>query len=44
MATTYEERTAAFKALCDEGRQRILELLRGGEKCACVRIAEMRML
>ena len=44
MATTYEERTAAFKALCDEGRQRILELLRGGEKCACVLIAEMGML
>ena len=44
MATTYEERTAAFKALCDEGRQRTLELLRGGEKCACVLIAEMRML
>ena len=25
-----------FKAFCDETRQIILELLRGGEKCACV--------
>ena len=44
MATTYEERAAVFKALGDECRQRILELLRGGEKCACVLIAEMGML
>ncbi len=25
-----------FKAFCDENRLRILELLRGGEKCACI--------
>ena len=43
MATAYEERAAVFKALCDERRQRILELLRGGEKCACVLIEEMGM-
>ena len=24
-----------FKALCDENRVRILQLLKGGEKCAC---------
>ncbi|MGI5895238.1 MAG: ArsR/SmtB family transcription factor [Candidatus Merdivicinus sp.] len=24
-----------FKALCDENRVRILEILSGGEKCAC---------
>ena len=36
MATVYEERARVFKALCDERRQRILELLQGGEKCACV--------
>jgi ArsR family transcriptional regulator len=24
-----------FKALCDETRLRVLEMLRGGEKCAC---------
>ena len=36
MATVYEERAKVFKALCDARRQRILELLHGGEKCACV--------
>lgn len=43
MATVYEERAKVFKALCDERRQRILELLHGGEKCACVLIEEMNM-
>ena len=43
MATVYEERAKVFKALCDERRQRILELLHGGEKCACVLIDEMNM-
>jgi ArsR family transcriptional regulator len=32
----YDENVRVFKALCDEKRLRILELLRGGEKCACV--------
>lgn len=36
MATVYEEQAKVFKAFCDEKRLRILELLRGGEKCACV--------
>ena len=43
MATVYEERAKVFKALCDERRQRILELLHTGEKCACVLIDEMGM-
>ena len=43
MATVYEERARVFKALCDERRQRILELLHGGEKCACVLMEEMGM-
>lgn len=43
MATAYEKRAVVFKALCDERRQRILELLRSGEKCACVLIEEMGM-
>lgn len=30
-----------FKALCDEKRLRILDLLRGGEKCACFLIEQM---
>lgn len=43
MATVYEDRAKVFKALCDERRQRILELLHSGEKCACVLIEEMDM-
>lgn len=43
MGTVYEERSRVFKALCDERRQRILELLRHGEKCACVLMEEMGM-
>lgn len=43
MASVYEERAKVFKALCDPRRQRILELLHGGEKCACVLIEEMEM-
>lgn len=43
MATVYEEHAKVFKALCDERRLRILELLRCGEKCACMLIAEMDM-
>ena len=30
-----------FKAFCDENRVRILNLLRGGEKCACRLLEEM---
>lgn len=36
MTNIYEEQAKVFKALCDEKRLRILELLRGGEKCACI--------
>ena len=43
MAPVYEERAKVFKALCDERRQRILELLHTGEKCACVLTEEMGM-
>ena len=43
MATVYEERAKVFKALCDERRQRILELLHTVEKCDCVLIDEMGM-
>jgi ArsR family transcriptional regulator len=43
METLYEQNAKVFKALCDEKRLRILELLRSGEKCACVLIEEMGM-
>ena len=41
MASVYEEHARIFKAFCDENRLRILELLRGGEKCACVMLEQL---
>ena len=32
-----------FKAFCDENRIRILQLLKGGEKCACMLLEEMNI-
>lgn len=43
MTTIYEKQAKVFKAFCDEKRLRILELLRGGEKCACVLIEQLGM-
>ena len=33
--TRYELNAKVFKAFCDENRLKVLERLRGGEKCAC---------
>ena len=41
METKYEEHAKIFKAFCDKKRLRILELLRGGEKCACVLLEQL---
>lgn len=41
METTHQHNARVFKALCDEKRLEILELLRGGEKCACVLLEQM---
>ena len=39
-----EKRTAAvFKALADENRIRILQMLQGGEKCACVLLDDLKI-
>jgi ArsR family transcriptional regulator len=35
LKTEHEKNAQVFKALCDENRLRILEMLRGGENCAC---------
>lgn len=43
MATIYEERAKIFKALSDERRLRILELLQNGEKCTCTLTDEVNM-
>ncbi|MDR2142212.1 MAG: metalloregulator ArsR/SmtB family transcription factor [Deltaproteobacteria bacterium] len=36
MTQTHLNNAKIFKAFCDETRLMVLELLRGGEKCACV--------
>lgn len=38
-----EKNAKVFKAFCDEKRLMILELLRSGEKCACVLIDQMEI-
>lgn len=43
MDTTYENQAKVFKAFCDEKRLQILELLRGGEKCACMLLEQLNM-
>ncbi|MGN1190616.1 MAG: ArsR/SmtB family transcription factor [Candidatus Ornithospirochaeta sp.] len=43
MSDKYKERAKVFKALCDERRLKILELLQDGEKCACVLIESLNM-
>ncbi|MGI5846355.1 MAG: ArsR/SmtB family transcription factor [Alphaproteobacteria bacterium] len=41
MVITYYDQVKVFKAFCDEKRLSILELLRSGEKCACVLIEQL---
>lgn len=41
MINVYEDQAKVFKALSDEKRLQILELLKGGEKCACVLIEKI---
>lgn len=41
MESEHEKNAKVFKAFCDEKRLAILELLRSGEKCACVLIDQM---
>ena len=39
----HKKMSVMFKALCDENRLRILQLLRDGERCACSLLEEMRV-
>ena len=43
MASEYVDNAKVFKAFCDENRLRILELLRSGEKCACVLLDDLHI-
>lgn len=39
----YERDAIVFKAFCDVNRLQILQLLRGGEKCACVLLENLKI-
>ena len=41
MENIHLQHSKVFKAFCDEKRLSILELLRSGEKCACVLIEQI---
>ena len=43
MPSAYTESARIFKALADENRLRILELLRSGEKCACKLLEDLQI-
>lgn len=40
---SYKDDVRLIKALADENRLAILELLQGGEKCGCVLLEELRI-
>lgn len=41
MENRHEKNAKVFKAFCDDKRLAVLELLQGGEKCACILIEEL---
>lgn len=43
METVNQKNAKIFKALCDPNRLAILELLRSGEKCACVLLEQLEL-
>lgn len=43
MKNDYTKDATIFKAVCDEKRLAILELLKSGEKCACILIEDMKI-
>lgn len=43
MQTKEKKIASVFKALCDENRIKILQLLQNGEKCACVLLDDLQI-
>ena len=43
MDSVHQRNAKVFKALCDPKRLAILELLQGGEKCACVLMDQLEL-
>jgi len=44
MEKKYLDSARVFKAFCDENRLMILEMLRSGEKCACVLLEKLNIV
>ena len=40
---SYEQTARIFKALCDENRVQIIDILKEGEKCACKLLEELNV-
>ena len=43
MNTDYKELSGLYKAFCDENRLQIIELLSGGEHCACDLLEQLQI-
>ena len=43
MDNPYQQNAKIFKAFCDENRWQILEMLRDGEKCACILLEKLNI-
>lgn len=43
MENRHVKNAVVFKALCDENRLQVLELLQTGEKCACVLLENLKI-
>ncbi len=43
METKHEQTAKVFKALCDPNRLMIIEMLRGGERCACKLLEDLNI-
>lgn len=43
METIYQQDAKIFKAFCDASRLKILDMLKDGEKCACMLLEEMQI-
>ncbi len=44
MINQYERDAKIFKALCDPNRLMIIEMLQGGEKCACKLLEDLNIV
>lgn len=43
MNNIHKEHAKVFKAFCDENRLQIIEMLRSGEKCACILLEKLNI-